>query len=57
MVRPGRPTAVLVLSDDERQTLEEMKRLKQLEHENRRLKKLVAEQALDIDTLKLRTLL
>lgn len=31
---------------------EEAKRLKQLEGENRRLKKLVADQALDIDMLK-----
>ncbi len=31
---------------------EEVKRLKELEHENGRLKKLVAEQALDIDMLK-----
>ena len=31
---------------------EEMKRLKELQHENGRLKKIVADQALDIDTLK-----
>ena len=31
---------------------EDMKRLKELESENRRLKKLVADQALDIDMLK-----
>ena len=31
---------------------EEMKRLKELEHENGRLKKIVADQALDIDMLK-----
>jgi len=31
---------------------EEMKRLKEFEHENGRLKKIVAEQALDIDMLK-----
>jgi putative transposase len=31
---------------------EDMKRLKELESENKRLKKLVAEQALDIDMLK-----
>ena len=31
---------------------EDMKRLKELETENRRLKKLVADQALDIDMLK-----
>jgi len=30
---------------------EDMKRLKELEHENGRLKKVVAEQALDIDIL------
>ena len=30
----------------------EMKRLKELEHENTRLKKMVADQALDIDMLK-----
>jgi hypothetical protein len=31
---------------------DQLKRLKELEKENRRLKKLVAEQALDIDILK-----
>jgi hypothetical protein len=31
---------------------DQLKRLKELEKENRRLKKLIAEQALDIDILK-----